>query len=385
MSSEPAGPPRRRPKDRKQQIVLQAREMFVELGYPNVTMTALAERVGITAGALYRHFSTKNDLLDAVLWESFAGFDRTIVDTAFEPAIDEAIDIVAARPYVADLWDREVRYAEPALRRKYADMMRTWAAGFGPVLRAHRDDMDEGNEELLVWAVLSALACLGTSTIHAQPAQRRTAVRAAVLAIASAPLTPTGEARYATGAGRTPVSRRERLLLAAAKQFATQGYQETSMAGIGAAADVTGPNLYSYFQSKAELLRAVYERGTHYLWISLDAALARATTTDEAVRLVVRSYVEHSREWGSLEVGRSGEREVEAETLGAQREYAAEWTALVQEVAPGIETSAARLRVQISLKVINDLLRTPHIARHTSATDNLAAVVHAILTAPVGS
>ncbi|MEV6643207.1 TetR/AcrR family transcriptional regulator [Amycolatopsis sp. NPDC051371] len=377
MSAEP---PRRRPKDRKRQIVLQACDLFVELGYPNVTMTALAERVGITAGALYRHFATKSDLLDAVLRESFAGFDRTITETALEPAIDEAIDLVTPHPHVADLWDREVRYAEPGLRRKYVDTMRAWAAEFGRVLRAHRDDLDEGNEELLVWAMQSALACLGTSTIHATPAHRRAAVRAALLAIASAPLTPTGSAQYAPSGIRTPVSRRERLLLAAATQFATKGYQETSMAGIGAAADVTGPNLYGYFKSKAELLRAVYERGTHYLWITLDAAFARASTPHEALRLVTESYVEHSREWGSLEVGRSGEREVEAETRGAQREYAAEWIALVQEISPGLEPAAARLRVQIGLKVVNDLLRTPHVARYTSANTNLAAVVYAILT-----
>ncbi|MCR6485039.1 TetR/AcrR family transcriptional regulator [Amycolatopsis sp. OK19-0408] len=377
MSAEP---PRRRPKDRKQQIVGQAREMFIELGYPNVTMTALAERVGITAGALYRHFSTKNDLLDAVLRDSFAGFDRPLTETALEAAVDEAIDVVTPHPHVADLWDREVRYAEPGLRRKYVDVMRAWAAEFGRVLRAHRGDLDEGTEDLLAWAMQSGLACLGTSTIHAQPANRRTAVRSALLAIASAPVTPTGSSRYAPSAGRTPVSRRERLLLAAATQFATQGYQETSMAGIGAAADVTGPNLYSYFASKAELLRAVYERGTHYLWIGLDAAFARAGQPDEALRLVIASYVEHAREWGSLEVGRSGEREVEAETLGAQREYAAEWIALVQEVVPGLAPPAARLRVQIGLKVINDLLRTPRIARFTSADVNLAAVVHAILT-----
>jgi hypothetical protein len=115
--------------------------------------------------------------------------------------------------------------------------------------------------------------------------------------------------------------------------------------------------------------------------ISLDAAFARAGTPEEALRLVLQSYVEHSREWGSLEVGRSGEREVELETLGAQREYAAEWIALVQEIVPDAEPPAALLRVQIGLKVVSDLLRTPHVARYASANDNLAGMVYAILTA----
>ena len=375
MSAEP----RRRPKDRKRQIILQSRDLFIELGYPNVTMAAIADRLGITAGALYRHFGTKSDLLDAVLRESFAYFDRTVTETALAPAIDQAIDIVTPHPYVADLWDREMRYAEPGVRQKYLDTMRAWAAEFGRVLRGHRDDLDEGNEELLVWAMQSALACLGTSTIHASPASRRAAVRAAMLAIAAAPVAPTGVELYPPRTGRTPVSRRERLLLAAGTQFAAEGYQETSMASIGAAAEVTGPNLYGYFASKAELLRAVYERGAHYLWISLDAAFARARTPDEALRLVLASYVGHSREWGSFEVGRSGERQVEADTRGAQREYVAEWTALVQEISPGLEAPAARLRVQIGLKVIADLLRTPHIARYASVNDNLAAVVYALL------
>ena len=43
---------RRRPKDRKQQILVQARDLFLGLGYPNVSMAMIADRVGITAGAL---------------------------------------------------------------------------------------------------------------------------------------------------------------------------------------------------------------------------------------------------------------------------------------------------------------------------------------------
>ncbi|WP_369211419.1 TetR/AcrR family transcriptional regulator [Streptomyces flavofungini] len=382
MSSEPVGTPRKRPKDRKQQIVLQARDMFIELGYPNVTMNALAERVGITAGGLYRHFSNKSDLLDAVLRESFACFEQGITATALGPAIDQAIDVISSHPQVADLWDREVRYAEPEERRKHRGLMLAWAAAFRSVLRAHRDDLDDGNEELLVWAMLSTLNCLGTSTIHAKLTNRRTAVRAAMHAIASAPLVPTGEAQHLPHTGRLPVSRRERLLLAAATRFASRGYQETSMTDIGAAADVTGPTLYSYFPSKADLLRAVYMRGSHYLWMDLDAAFARASTPDEALRLVIGSYVEHSRAWGSLEIGRSGEREVEADILGIQREYAAEWTALVQEISPGLDPSAARLHVQICLKMINGLLRTPHIAQYTSISANLSAMAYAILAAP---
>ena len=69
---------RRRPKDRKQQILVQARDLFLGLGYPNVSMAMIADRVGITAGALYRHYSTKADLLEAVVRDAF----RTVTPPA---------------------------------------------------------------------------------------------------------------------------------------------------------------------------------------------------------------------------------------------------------------------------------------------------------------
>lgn len=54
---------RRRPKDRKDQIVEAARQLIVARGYRNVSMAEIAEAVGITAGALYRHFANKAVLL----------------------------------------------------------------------------------------------------------------------------------------------------------------------------------------------------------------------------------------------------------------------------------------------------------------------------------
>lgn len=148
---------------------------------------------------------------------------------------------------------------------------------------------------------------------------------------------------------------------------------------VGAAADVTGPNLYVYFASKADLLRAVYERGTHQLWIGLDAALGAARTPEGALPGVLKSYVDNIGASASFGVGRSGEREIEADSLGAQREYVAEWTALVQRASPGTDATTARLRVQIGLKVIVDLLRTPHLARPASAPGNIVTIVGAVL------
>src|SRR4029078_3176628 len=52
----------RRPPDRKAQIARASAEAFRALGYPGVTMEDIASRVGVSATALYRHYSGKYEL-----------------------------------------------------------------------------------------------------------------------------------------------------------------------------------------------------------------------------------------------------------------------------------------------------------------------------------
>lgn len=58
-------------------ILAAAREIFLDGGADAVTMRAVAERVGVSATALYRHFENKDALVRAVMtagFESFAGY-----------------------------------------------------------------------------------------------------------------------------------------------------------------------------------------------------------------------------------------------------------------------------------------------------------------------
>ena len=92
---------RRRPKDRKAQIARASAEAFSALGYYGVSMETIAKRVGISAAALYRHYSSKYELFrDAVL-----NLGQQLVDcTAFvdEPAGDPEL---AMRRIVSALVD----------------------------------------------------------------------------------------------------------------------------------------------------------------------------------------------------------------------------------------------------------------------------------------
>ena len=60
--------------DTRQQILREARELFLRGGLSGFSMRAVADRVGLSATALYRHFDDKDALLASVLGEAFSTF-----------------------------------------------------------------------------------------------------------------------------------------------------------------------------------------------------------------------------------------------------------------------------------------------------------------------
>jgi AcrR family transcriptional regulator len=58
----------------RQQILEEAREVFLKQGLVGFSMRAVAERVGVSATALYRHFDGKDALVATMLGEAFATF-----------------------------------------------------------------------------------------------------------------------------------------------------------------------------------------------------------------------------------------------------------------------------------------------------------------------
>lgn len=378
-AAESGAPPRRRPRDRKQQILTAARDLFVERGYPNVTMAQIAEQVGITAGALYRHFSNKAVLLQEVIEENFAWIDAPVPALDYDDTIDYAISVVLDRPYLSDLWTHEIRYLPEDVLRDVRRRMGAWNRSLAPSLRHRRSDLDPGQEDLLTFALQSLLSCVGRRAMHSPLSLRLPAVRAGLRVVVTADLAPTGTQVEHPRPRLVPQSMRERLLMAAFDQFGERGYQETSMASIGAAAAVTGPNLYSYFESKAHLLRAVLERGTHSLWLGLDQALATADSPVDALHKFVNSYVALAHSWAAILEDPTGEYDLEEATKATQREYVAEWVALLQQVHPSLDRRQARVRVQLALFLVADLHRNRRLVRDAAFLENLASIVLVVL------
>src|SRR5688572_19307344 len=58
----------------RERILASARALYLKGGADAVTMRSVAQRVGVTATALYRHFDNKDDLLTELLHQGFETF-----------------------------------------------------------------------------------------------------------------------------------------------------------------------------------------------------------------------------------------------------------------------------------------------------------------------
>lgn len=378
-----ASVPRRRPKDRKQQILVQARQLFVDLGYHNVSMAMIADKVGITAGALYRHFGNKVVLLEEVARASFAEVEIPDLDrTTLEEALERATETAPSTPYLGALWSRELRYLPDDVRTELREVLRAAIRQYAALLLRERPELSVRQADLIASGLQSVLASPSYAAVRRAGPRLPSLLRAAAHSLATMALVPEGEAVSAAPPGRAPSSRRERLLIAATELFAAKGYQETSMADIGAVASVTGPNLYGYFDSKAALLQAVVERATHALWIDLDRAFAENRDPRDALQAVVHGYVRITAGWSLISVHLSGEEEVERVARRHQREYVAEWLELVVASRPGVDQQSASALVHVAFALCDELSRTPHLAAAAGFRANLESMVMAVLLVP---
>jgi AcrR family transcriptional regulator len=84
---------------------------------------------------------------------------------------------------------------------------------------------------------------------------------------------------------------------AAVELFASQGYANTSVQQIVEAAGVTKGAMYHYFESKDDLLFAIYERMLSLQKSHLDAIIAGGGAAEEVLRAVCVDVVETSIEF----------------------------------------------------------------------------------------
>ena len=156
--------------DIKTRIVAAARGLYLERGPEGVTMRGVAERVGVTATALYRHFADKDALLREIAGEGsrllgshlFRALEASTPLERLRATAGAYLDFAAAQPQAyRALFDARleedtspVALQQGAVRRFLRDRVRE-AMDAG--------DLAEGDPDgvaLTLWALVHGLASL---------------------------------------------------------------------------------------------------------------------------------------------------------------------------------------------------------------------------------
>ncbi|MGW4028809.1 TetR/AcrR family transcriptional regulator [Streptomyces sp. NPDC004838] len=390
-----ARPRSTRPRNRKQQIIAAASEQFRTSGFHNVGISDIAEAVGISGPALYRHFSGKQELLYATLVDT--------IDKNTEPFrgeyrdLREMLDAVAAamldRRHTDVSWERELAHLPQEQRHELRARYVATVEPLHSAIAASRPDLSADGVELLLRAVISVFATMSQHAGKAEPARARPLMTDLALVVCEfrglEPREGAEGGRRPVPRGRLlPVSRREAVLAAATKLFAERGYEAVGMEDIAAAAaGMAGPSLYHHFAGKSAILVAALTRCLEAMLFDLSAALEYAEEPGQALDAALNSFVRISLQHGDAMRALLHEIvNVPAEerriVRRMQHDYVAEWTALLTGHRPELLPAEAELLVHATHSVVSTLSRNSEVWPRPALRDEIVALGRAVLGLP---
>ena len=103
---------------RREQILDAGSACFSEFGFRATQMRAVAERAGLSTGALYRYFPGKEELFEAVIARARPGEARMMSELLTAEPGDSAIDRLRRLPAAMTRWALE---SHASIRRNFRD------------------------------------------------------------------------------------------------------------------------------------------------------------------------------------------------------------------------------------------------------------------------
>ena len=378
---KPAAGVRRRPKDRKAQIARASAEAFSAQGYHAVGMETIAAKVGISAAALYRHYTGKYDLFrGAVLGLSQQLLDCTDGAETLEELITALIDTTLDNRDSGGLYRWQARYLRAEDQAVLADQLRVVNRRIQHPLIEIRPSLISSHRWLISAGVLSVVGSIVDHGIRLAAEEIRALLAGAATAVLAAELPEPGEVFprpvvwriFAEDAGAY-----EALLHAAMVLFKDRGYTETSMAQIASAAGIPVSGIYRYFSSKCELLATGMRRAADRVSGQLSTMLGALTEPRQALTLLIDAYVATSFANPELAAIYYTERAnltpADQRLLrNVQRSTIDSWVRLLTAARPSLAPIQARLLVHSALALVVDLGRMVSYQRTAQAADESA-------------
>lgn len=385
---------RRRPKDRKAQIARASAEAFSELGYHGVSMEMIASRVGISAAALYRHYSSKYELFrDAVLnlgqqlVDGTADIDGDDPDVVLDQLVSALVDTALANRNAGGLYRWEGRYLRGDDQAALAEQIRTVHRRLHAPLTALRPELTARQRSTLSTAVLSIVgstvdhrAKLPAAQVHRVLAQITRAVLAAELP-GDLPRYPEG---VATDVPAADTSKYEALLTESTRLFSIDGYRDTSMDDIASAVGMPTSGIYKFFSGKSDILAAIFRRASDRVSAELAAIVAAASEPGDALAAVIDAYVTRSFDHPEIECVYYSERlnmspADQRIIRDLQRSTVDSWVQLVVAVRPEWTPAEARFAVHAAMALVIDLGRRVRYADSREARETVQGLVDVAL------
>jgi len=189
---------------RRPQIAAAALRLIGERGLPALTSAALAAEVGLTSGALFRHFPSVDAILDAAVEDAIARLEGTFPSPGLGPKerlfalVRSRIDLLAGDPGLAWLLrsDQAALALPPAAVERLGALVARSRAFLLDALREGRAEgsfrTDIAPETLLVFVLGAVHVLTGMAGVHRtaparSPAKREDALRALDFLLAPPP------------------------------------------------------------------------------------------------------------------------------------------------------------------------------------------------------
>ncbi|HWD06078.1 MAG TPA: TetR family transcriptional regulator [Amycolatopsis sp.] len=394
--ASPSGRPNRRA-----ELLAAAARLFRERGYGGVSVADIAEQVGITAGAVYKHFPDKRALLAEPIREMVLTWrNREVLAIAEGGRPEEVlrrlatsvVGVVLERPDVVRLWHQEAHYLTSEVRE---ELVAVRVEGVGLWLRVlvdARPELTAGQAEFRIRAALGLL-----NSVPALPARRLTdhaaTLETVLLATLLAPEPPATlpEIRVVDReSGAAAENTRGRAILdEAARLFRERGYHAVGIDDIAAGVGIAGPSIYSHFPSKAAVLTAVVGEIADELSWGGALAMASGGTPHEVLALLVTTHVRTALAKSDLiAVWMTEEHHVppdlgEAVRRDRQR-YLDYWVGAVLAVNPGVERAAAQTASLAVMELIDAVARSRRFAGVLERPEWTVGLALAALTSLAG-
>ena len=365
---------RRRPKDRKAQIARASAEAFSELGFYGVSMETIAKRVGISAAALYRHYSSKYELFrDAVLNLGQQLVDCTAIadEAAGDPElilrrlVSALIDTAMANRESGGLYRWEGRHLRGDDQATLISQMRTVHHRIQRPLKVIRPELTSRQRWTLSTSALSVIGSIVDHRAKLPAIQVRALLADLADAVLAAELPDAANSVVET---RPPVTtlaetpKYEALLNESMRLFNLNGYRDTSMEDIATAVGMPASGIYRYFSGKSDILAAAFRRAADRLSAEQSAIAGTAPDHEEALTAVIDAYVTRSFDRPELDYVYYTERlnmtPGDQKILrNLQRANVESWVDLVVSVRPDWTPGQARFAVHAAMSLVIDLGR----------------------------